>query len=384
MGLIFSANALTAAEKVYSKVSNSVFIIISFDSQTRQMKARGSAVAVGKNVVVTNCHVALSGDYLLLKLHNDDDKTLEAKLFYKNEKQDLCFLEIPNGNFKPVAIRRSADVKIGEEVFAIGNPKGTERTISQGIVSNKHPVEGGVWLQTDARIYFGSSGGGLFDSNGNLVGITTKMGGNFGFALPTEWIAQAMTPDMMQHHKYVSVNDTSKETVADDKVKPEAITNLSHLGDYGKDHIALYKNNRECFLLIPGKDTNGNVGSAVMWNPKFNTLVIFPTTGSAEKGISIVYGAVADKRTQPQETYRSESTLYIADNPYPLFGSKTSDKKYPFLVIVFSESPRAVFLDAGSFKIVFKDAEPKIGNETMIYSLGGIAEALSAYRVKCL
>lgn len=395
LGLLISLFAIwplaswsLTAEQVYQKVSKSVFILYSLNAQSQTVKARGSAVAIGKDVVVTNCHVALSGDYLLIKLRHEDEKAQVAQLFYKNEKQDLCLLEISGASFTPVKIRPSANVKIGEEVFAIGNPKGTERTISQGIVSNKHEVEGGVWLQTDARIYFGSSGGGLFDANGNLVGITTKMGGNFGFALPTEWIMHAMTPEIMRHRfATLDVHKLPKQqqTVEDNKTQPEAISSLSHLGNYGKDQIGLYRNNSECFLMIPGKDTNGNVTSAVMWNPKYDTtLVIFPSVAVADQAISIVYQAVIDKKTQNQETYRSESVLYIADHPYPLYGSKTVDKKYPFLVLVFTESPRSVFLNAGAFKITYKDADPRIGNATVTYSLLGIAEGLSAYRAKCM
>jgi hypothetical protein len=394
LGLLISVFAVwpvaswsLTAEQVYQKVSKSVFILYSLDAQTQTVKARGSAVAVSKDVVVTNCHVALSGDYLLIKLHHEDDKSQVARLFYKNEKQDLCFLEIQGASFTPVKIRASSKVQIGEEVFAIGNPKGTERTISQGIVSNKHEVEGGVWLQTDARIYFGSSGGGLFDANGNLVGITTKMGGNFGFALPTEWIMHAMTPEVMQHRYALmkDINISKPQTIDENKVQPEAISALAHLGNYGKDQIGLYRNNSECFLMIPGKDTNGNITSAVMWNPKYDTtLVIFPSVAAADQAISIVYHAVVDKKTQNQETYRSDSVLYIADHPYPLYGSKTIEKKYPFLVVVFTESPRSVFLNAGSFKIVYKDADPQIGNATVTYSLLGIAEGLSAYRAKCM
>lgn len=391
LGLVFtvlfmwsiSGVALTA-QQVYQKVNNAVFILYSFDYQTHQVKARGSAVAVGKNIVVTNCHVALSGDYLLIKLHYQSNKSQVARLFYKNEKQDLCLLEIPDVNFAAVKMRPSRNVKIGEVVYAVGNPKGTERTISQGIISNKHEVEDGVWLQTDATIYFGSSGGGLFDANGNLIGITTKMGGNFGFALPTEWIAQVVTPEMMRH-KFAAKDINKPITVNDDKVQPDAVMGLSHLGDYGKDKVGLYRNNHECFLLIPGNDTNGNMVSTVMWNPKYDTtLVIFPSITTAEQAISIVYQAVQDKKMQAQETYKSDSILYVANNPYPLYGSKTVNKKYSFLVLVFSESPRSVFLGAGEFKIIFKDDDSRIGNATVKYPLGGIAEALSAYRAKCM
>lgn len=389
------------AQAVYNKVNDSIFTLFSLDFQSRQVKARGSAVAIAKTIVVTNCHVALSGDYLIIKLHALNNPSRVARLFYKNEKQDLCLLEIPGENFTPAKIRASTSVKIGEVVYAIGNPKGTERTISQGIVSNRHPVTGGVWLQTDARIYFGSSGGGLFDASGNLVGITTKMGGNFGFALPTEWITEVMSPKVANNdstevtHKTSDTEAAGKQPTQADQpnqsdqkqihVRPEAVKGLSYLGEYGKDHIALYKNNHECFLLISGKDTNGNISSSILWNPKYETtFIIFPSTAIVKEAMGIIYQAVQSQKSEKQSTYRSQSQLYIADHPYPLYGTEALGQKYPFLVLVFSQSPRSVLLNAGAFKIVFRDQSPSIGNATVMYSLVGMAEALSAYHAKCL
>lgn len=368
-----TSEALTA-EQVYQKVENSIFTLYSLEFDTKRVVARGSAVAIDKSILATNCHVALSGDYLVVKLH-DEQKPRVARLFYKNEKQDLCLLEIPGANFTPVKIRASANVKIGEDVYAVGNPKGTERSLSKGIISNKHPVKDGVWLQTDAALYFGSSGGGLFDNNGRLIGITTKMGGNFGFAIPTEWISEVISPEQPR-----AKTDSDKAS----GVYSEAVNGLSYLGSYGQDRVKLYRYNRECFLLIPGTDTNGKKVSLVLWNPKYaTTLVIFPSSGTAEEAVSVLYQAILEQKKEQQTNYKSDSKIYIAGQSYPLFGSKTDSKKYAFLISQFSQSPRTVFLNSNSFKIVFEDDEPAIGNETVVYHLKGIAEGLSAYNAKC-
>ncbi len=376
--------ALTAQE-VYHKVKDSIFTLYSLDFKTREVKARGTAVAISKTILVTNCHLALSGNYLLVQMH-ENEKPRVARLYYKNRKQDLCLLEIPSADFSPVKMRSSASVEIGEGVYAIGNPKGTEKSISKGIVSNKHLVQGGIWLQTDAVIYFGSSGGGLFDENGNLVGVTTKMGGNFGFALPTEWIMQVMAAPQP---KLAAVGDPKdpkdpKEKIGEHKIDPKAIKGLSELGIYGQDKIVLFRNNRECFLLIHGRDTNGNVSSLVLWNPKFeNTIVAFPTASNAKEAMDIIYGALVEKRTENQSNYQSQSSVYIADQPYPLYGTKTIEKKYPFLVGQFSQTLRPTMLNSRAFRIIFKDDDPQIGNATIVYQLNGVAQALSAYNNKC-
>lgn len=368
-----ASEALTA-QQVYQQVKGSIFTLYSLEFHTKRVKARGSAVAIRKNILATNCHIALSGDYLVVKLH-DQKKYRVARLFYKNEKQDLCLLEIPAANFTPVKIRPSADVKIGEEVYAIGNPKGTEKSLSKGIISNKHRVKGGVWLQTDAAVHFGSSGGGLFDAEGRLVGIMTKMGGNFGFAIPTEWILRVISPQ--QSEAKPSLNKTSK-------MYPQAVKALSYLGTYGQDKIQLYRYNRECFLFIPGTDTNGATVSLILWNPRFaTTLVVFPSSRLAQEAVSVLYKAILEKKTHKQTNYQSKSKIVIAGQAYPLFGAKASNKKYPFLITRFSQDPRTVFLNSNSFKIVFEDNDPSIGNETILYHLKGIAEGLSAYNAKC-
>lgn len=398
-------SALTA-EEVYQRVKDSVQTVYSIDFQSQSIKGRGSAVAIGKTILATNCHVALFGDYTLIKL-NDQIKPRVARLFYKNEKEDLCFLEIPDANFSAVHIRPTASTKIGEVVFAVGNPKGTEKTISQGIISNKHQFQNGTWLQTDAAIYFGSSGGGLFDEKANLVGITTKMGGNFGFALPTEWIIQVMSPSESDKTEVESAPvkpdqapksdqpDPPKTDAPKAEVKPqsngadgsgpaEKSGNLAYLGTYG-DQIELYRNNQECFLFIPGQDSSGNRVSSLLWNPKYETtVVVFPKVSHANEALAIIYQAASEKSDPALSTaFRSDSILYISDQPYPLYGTTIGGKKYDFLVSQFSQSPRTALLNSGSFKIVYKDTHSGAPEVTIVYYLKGFAEALSSYNAQC-
>jgi hypothetical protein len=87
-------------------------------------------------------------------------------------------------------------LRIGQRVYAIGAPQGLELTISEGIVSSLREVPGGSVIQTTAPISPGSSGGGLFDLSGRLVGIMTfqhRYGQNLNFALPADWIAGMQT-----------------------------------------------------------------------------------------------------------------------------------------------------------------------------------------------
>ena len=94
---------------------------------------------------------------------------------------------------KWVKVRPYADVKVGERVYTIGTPKGLELTLAEGIVSSKRAADGTRYVQTSAPISPGSSGGGLFDAQGNLIGITTFMlkdSQNLNFAIAAEEYAK--------------------------------------------------------------------------------------------------------------------------------------------------------------------------------------------------
>jgi tetratricopeptide (TPR) repeat protein len=152
----------------------------------------GSAVAVSEDVLVTNCHVLSHGHEIYI-----DGQPQPLQIVNRDFKElDLCFIYVANMNFKPVSIRASSDVKVGEKAYAIGNPQGLNKTLSQGIVSNKLDRKGAQWLQTDAAISPGSSGGGLFDDKGNLVGITSAIlnnASNIGFVAPSDPIIKVVT-----------------------------------------------------------------------------------------------------------------------------------------------------------------------------------------------
>jgi tetratricopeptide (TPR) repeat protein len=106
--------------------------------------------------------------------------------------KDLCLLTAPGLAAKPARLGRAASLKVGAPVYAVGAPQGLELSLSEGIVSQ---LRGGPppLIQTTVAISPGSSGGGLFNAEGELVGITTfylKDSQSLNFALPVEWIAE--------------------------------------------------------------------------------------------------------------------------------------------------------------------------------------------------
>ena len=186
------AHALTA-EQVYAKVSPSVWRVVTYDADNLPL-GQGSAVVVGSEAVVTNCHVLAKAKRVAVKR---EKVSLEAKLAMWDVKRDLCQLRVAGLKAPAVWIANAGNITVGQNVFAVGNPKGLELTMSAGLVSSLRRNSAGqlVLIQTSAAISGGSSGGGLFDAQGNLVGLTTlgSVTGdaqNLNFAIPAEWVRE--------------------------------------------------------------------------------------------------------------------------------------------------------------------------------------------------
>lgn len=102
----------------------------------------------------------------------------------------MCVLNVKEQNLRPIdGIRKFANLAVGEKVYTVGTPIGLEQTLGEGIISGFRKYKGQKLIQTSAPISSGSSGGGLFDSHGNLIGITTfllKDTQNLNFAIAAE------------------------------------------------------------------------------------------------------------------------------------------------------------------------------------------------------
>jgi serine protease Do len=178
-----------SAENVFADVAPSVARIQLIDGSGRLI-ATGSGVVIDKAVVLTNCHVATRGARLTVKL---GEAVLPATVQMADEALDLCRLAVTGLTAPPVVVGSVGSLRTGQRVYAIGAPAGLELTISEGIVSALRKVDEGTVIQTTAPISPGSSGGGLFDASGAMVGIVTfqhRFGQNLNFALPADWIRQ--------------------------------------------------------------------------------------------------------------------------------------------------------------------------------------------------
>ena len=159
---------------------------------------QGSGVIIRPNLVATNCHVVEDdGNIVVLKADNRHAQTEtkhNATIRHTDTERDLCLLDVTGLWGIPATIRRADSLAVGEAVYAIGAPKGLDYSLSAGIVSQlRSDNDDAPMIQTDAAISPGSSGGGLFDDTGNLVGIiTSKFVSDdvegISFAIPVDWV----------------------------------------------------------------------------------------------------------------------------------------------------------------------------------------------------
>ena len=163
----------------------------------------GSGVIVDatEGLIITNHHVVADATQITVQL--SDDRTLEAKLLGSDPGTDVALLQVAAENLVEIGFADVSTVAVGDYVVAIGNPFGIGQTVTSGIVSalgragiNNDNYED--FIQTDAAINLGNSGGALVDMEGHLIGINTAIisgsGGSngIGFAVPTDMVASVM------------------------------------------------------------------------------------------------------------------------------------------------------------------------------------------------
>jgi hypothetical protein len=152
----------------------------------------GSGVIVDPSgVIATNLHVVRGDLHAIVTLANHDSYD-DVEVIDVDPRKDLVLLKVKAFKLPALALGDSDEVSVGNAVYAIGAPKGLELTLTEGIVSAlRDSGDGYRVIQTSAAMSPGSSGGGLFNGHGDLIGITTykiEGGENLNFAVPVNYI----------------------------------------------------------------------------------------------------------------------------------------------------------------------------------------------------
>jgi serine protease Do len=235
--------------------------------------SQGSGVVIERGTVVTNCHVIARGISVTVRVGAD---TYAASTLVSDEELDLCSLSVPGLTAPAVNIGSIGSLRIGQRVYAVGTPYGLDLTISEGIVSSLREVPAGKVIQTTAPISPGSSGGGLFNLSGELVGIMTfqhRYGQNLNFAHPAEWIGQMRTRTASSRNAAPSALARGPSPVAPTAPRPAASPSVLIVGAW------------RCLTIATGRISEFYYGND-------GTVIFAATNGRGESGR---YSVVDDK-----------------------------------------------------------------------------------------
>jgi len=203
--------------ELFQRVSSSVVSIVSlamdpFKIANQVSKAIGSGFIINnEGLVLTNSHVVFGRQVIVVTLH--DGRKIEAELLGADPISDLALIRIrvPSERYPTAVLGNSDSIRIGEDVIAIGNPFGLEQTLTRGVISGINRIMPGSpqltlpFIQTDASINAGNSGGPLMNRCGEVIGINTSIlaeAQNIGFSIPIN-VAKKFIPDLLKHGRVI-------------------------------------------------------------------------------------------------------------------------------------------------------------------------------------
>ena len=205
-----------------------------FFNQPKENIASGSGVIISEDgYIITNRHVINNAEKIEVVLN--DKRTYSAKILGEDSNSDLALLKIDENKLPFLKFDNSNSLRVGEWVLAVGNPYNLNSTVTAGIISAKSRKinflnDGGIesFIQTDAAINSGNSGGALVNTNGNLIGINTaiqsKTGSfsGYGFAIPSN-MAEKIINDLKIYGEvrraYIGIHITDINTQVQKKLK---------------------------------------------------------------------------------------------------------------------------------------------------------------------
>jgi len=170
---------------IYNNSKDSIVLIVTYDSNKLPI-GMGTGFYFRQNLIATNFHVVDGAASFLIKNIGSGQKFTASKVKSYSEKLDIAIIEVQKLS-KPLSIGKNEKNSIGDKIIAIGNPRGLEGSVSTGIISGLRPVGDYIVYQITAPISPGSSGGPVFNSNGEVLGIATftiQKSQNLNFAMP--------------------------------------------------------------------------------------------------------------------------------------------------------------------------------------------------------
>jgi serine protease Do len=182
--------------ELYAKLASTVMKIEAYNPNGST--SIGSAVMVAPGKLVTNCHVTkYARSIQVIK----SGRRWDAEQQQSDVEHDLCLLSVPIGTV-PVAQLGNSKLKVGQQVYAIGYINGLGPRLSRGKIRALYDYDGGKVIQSTTPFKSGASGGGLFDEQGQLVGVVTfmsRLDQTYHFSLPVSWVERSLEMSNLQN-----------------------------------------------------------------------------------------------------------------------------------------------------------------------------------------
>ena len=212
-----------SAQDIYRNSTDKVALVICYKDNIPY--SQGTAFFIGPTTAVTNYHVIADGNAIGLKFSNKEEVVRSARVVKAAEQYDLAIIETQS-NYPYFSLTSTSTDGVGAKVYTIGNPRGLEGTISDGIISGLRNSDGIEYIQITAPISPGNSGGPLLNEQGKVIGVssfTFKDSQNLNFAIPIKYISKCTDYVYRPRGREVKKN-TNSDAVTMTNFKKDQIT----------------------------------------------------------------------------------------------------------------------------------------------------------------
>ena len=171
--LSFGEYSFSSDPDEIEKAADSVFMLEVYSYNNQQVAVGSGFVAFDSSILITNYHVIEGGSYVVA-VSDDKDQYLVTRVCSFDKAKDIAILQFDQATkAEPLPLDLDGNLKRSQTVVAIGSPAGLRNTVSIGNISTFYTRDGKDWIQFTAPISSGSSGGALFNDEGEIIGITT-------------------------------------------------------------------------------------------------------------------------------------------------------------------------------------------------------------------
>lgn len=209
--LVVPGLCYATAEDIYRENNRSTVVIKSYDAKGKPIKLGSGFIISSDGRVITNYHVVSGAHRVAVRVEGNELRV--ERFLHLDKANDLALLKVGGRGFTPVRIGSSENLTVGSRVYVISSPRGLENSLSEGIISAVRTMGSQKVIQITAPISPGSSGGPVFNANGQVIAIATfvlKESQNVNFAIPINAISGKVTAEKAGLTKATPAEDYSR------------------------------------------------------------------------------------------------------------------------------------------------------------------------------